>query len=169
MIYLWSVRHTGTRFLFDVLGLEYDVNHLHAFELYKAQGKSIRAISSHTSRQRSHDVVRYYKTVVPLRHPALVATSWKKYDEDGNWLKEWQKLDALTDVFFFPIEQLPYDALEEFVGFSVNRDVEIKVKRHTMGDYPEKKSIESAKDYLGSQWGSVEMALSSGVGKRFYQ
>jgi hypothetical protein len=108
-----------------------------------------------------------YKTVIPLRHPALIGVSHKKRNDDAHsiWVYEWMQMMQVP-AFHFPIETMPFDELEAYLG----RDV----RRHTkpmksIGDYPEKESLEAARDFLGDAWWTVEWCLNTDIGKKYYE
>lgn len=174
MIYVLSVMHSGTRFLWQTLGV---VLHEDLWHISDLPQSNCKAVAAHTVVDGAIEFAKDYKTVVPLRHPALIAVSWKKRIDnklgDGHlrirkeyfdWLEEWKKLDDV-DAFFFPLETRPYDDLEDFTGFSVNRSVDT---RFSIGDYPEKHSIMAAKEYLGDEWSKVVAALNTKIGRQVY-
>jgi hypothetical protein len=86
--------------------------------------------------------------------------SWKKREESG-WIDQWRNIDRIHNPFFFRIEEMPLDELEEFLGFEVNRK---PVHIGSLGDYPEKASLDAAKRYLGDEWRYVEEALKTEAG-----
>ena len=72
---------------------------------------------------------------------------------------------ARVPAFHFPIESMPFDALEGYLGRGVKRDRE-PVK--SIGEYNEKHDISLAKEYLGRDWWAVEAALDTDIGERYY-
>jgi hypothetical protein len=97
---------------------------LHA-HFYTAHLQSIRSFSGQ------------YKTVVPLRHPVAVALSW--WIRRPNLVKgvkeEWENMRRALwgrDVFFFPLETKPFDALQAYLGWGVCR---IQSREGSRGDY----------------------------------
>ena len=82
----------------------------------------------------------------------------RTFDECGaKFWRQWQRLGEL-DAFRFPIEAMPFDELDEFMGFEVFRGVG---REGTIGEYPEKHDIRLAKKALGDLWRYVEMALDT--------
>jgi hypothetical protein len=110
-----------------------------------------------------HKISEMLPTVIPLRHPALIATSFKKRKQ-GGYVKEWMRMCEI-EGFHFPLETKPYDELEEYLGRPVVRDDTVV---NSIGEYPEKDSIQSAKAYLGIDWVNVEAMLATPIGQRFY-
>ena len=142
--------HTGTHYICEVLGLDMGTQ------------------AAHIRREGAIESVQGYKVVMPLRHPALVAVTFKKRgwaERNGwSWLEQWQRLDDVQG-FFFPIETKPFDDLEAYVGYSVDR---IEQPVASLGNYPEKQSLDAAKSYLASEWADVEKALCTNVGSEYY-
>jgi len=115
------------------------------------------------------EMSKYMKTVIPLRHPALVAVSWKKRPKDHNhkttFLEEWLKMCEVDNAFHFPLETMPFDKLAEFTGKPVKRTRE---RIHSIGDYPEKESLKTIQNFLKDDWLLVEQALNTSIGRKFY-
>jgi hypothetical protein len=101
-----SVRHTGTHFLCRAIG----------------DG----VIRMHLDPRCRDEIVALsaaMQTFVPLRHPWLVAATWKEWGYPMPLLLEcFQEIDTLTDPVFFPIESKPFDVLESRLKRDVNRD-----------------------------------------------
>lgn len=111
-------------------------------------------------------LAKRFPTVIPLRHPAMIATSHKKRDPKAGtlWLYKWVQM-CQVPAFHFPIETMPFDELEEYLGRKVRRDRD-PVK--TIGDYPEKHSLEAARKFLKDDWWAVEAALNTDIGRKYY-
>jgi hypothetical protein len=107
------------------------------------------------------------KTVIPLRHPAMIAVSHKKRDSSAGtgFLYKWFLMCQIPNAFYFPIETMPFDELEDFLGRKVNRSTK---PLKTLGDYPEKESLEAARKFLKDDWWAVEAALNTDVGQKYY-
>lgn len=113
-----------------------------------------------------------YPTVTTLRHPArMLVSRCKRADmskkprievAESFW-RQWQRLDGFN-AFRFPIEELPWDELEEFLGMECLRH---NCEVGSIGDYPEKYDFQLAKDFLGDLWKYVEYALDTPDGKRY--
>ncbi len=154
--------HSGTHYMCDVLGLSPGVDTFHPGENKEGH------LYVHTRFEDAINLSKKHKTVVPLRHPGFIAVSWKKRGTAKRkhlslW-DQWSRLDE-AEGFFFPIENKPFDELEDYVGFPVNRKVGVVA---SVGDYAEKKNVDTAKKYLGKDWELVEQMLSTDVGKRYY-
>ena len=109
-------------------------------------------------------------TITSLRHPARIILSHlarreregRKFDECGaKFWREWQRLCKLR-AFRFPLEVMPFDELEEFIGRPVNR---IDRVIRSVGDYPEKHDMELARERLKHLWEYVEYALDTPDGR----
>ena len=107
------------------------------------------------------------KTVIPLRHPALIAVSHKKrHEESGaHFLYKWILMCQIPNAFYFPIETMPFDELEAFLRKKVSRN---RKPMRTLGDYPEKRSLDAAKTFLKDDWWAVGAALNTDIGRRYY-
>lgn len=157
-ILLPTVKHTGTNFTLGVLGgrpTKIDKNG-------NVQNPWADVVMSHFDKRTPHikEYARHIKTVIPLRHPALVAVSWKKRKQSG-WLAEWLNM-CEVEGFYFPMETKPFDELEEFIGAKVNR---LDTVINSIGEYDEKKNLTTARDFLGSDWVDVEIALNTEAGR----
>ena len=115
------------------------------------------------------EMSKHMKTVIPLRHPALIAVSWKKRPKDinhrGTFLDEWMKMCEVENAFHFPLEIKPFDALEAFTGIEIIRHDKLI---NSIGNYPEKESLQTAKNFLQDDWALVEIALNTPIGRKFY-
>jgi hypothetical protein len=115
------------------------------------------------------EMSKHMKTVIPLRHPALIAVSHKKREgqprHDIPWYIQWDKMCEVENAFHFPLETKPFDELEEFTGMKVKR---IDGVIHSIGNYPEKKDLKTMRDFLQKDWDFVEKALKTNIGQRFY-
>lgn len=155
-----TVKHTGTRYLLSLLGnskakLRNDGE--------VDRGSNYNLVHSHFDKRTEHirRLSKSHKTVIPLRHPAFVAVSWKKRKQ-GSFLKEWLNI---CEGFYFPLETKPFDELEDYVGFELNRHQNVL---NSIGEYPEKHSLDAARQYLGDLWSDVEVALDTDIAKQFY-
>jgi hypothetical protein len=167
--FLVSVQHTGTRYLNTCLSDGYgswamtDKGKIDS----RPEGRGI--LHTHLGTQTVGRIRRLKKlpVVIPLRHPARVATSWKYYGSpaSGDWLERWKLMDLFPDAFFFPMESKPFTRLDAYLGREVTRKEGII---GSIGPYPEKKSMVSMQQYLEDQWAEVEEALATEVGRRFY-
>jgi hypothetical protein len=84
------------------------------------------------------------------------------FDECGaKFWREWQRLGELK-AFRFPLELMPFDDLENFIGRPVKR---IDRVVRSVGDYQEKHDIDLAKDKLKHLWEYVEYALDTPDGQ----
>jgi hypothetical protein len=115
------------------------------------------------------EMSRHMKTVIPLRHPALIAVSHKKREgwprHEIHWHDQWLKMCEVENAFHFTLEDKPFVELEKFTGMKVHRFD--KVVR-SLGDYPEKKNLKTIRDFLKEEWDFVEKALNTKIGRRFY-
>lgn len=107
------------------------------------------------------------KTVIPLRHPAFIAVSHKKRDIHAgtHFLYKWFLMCQIPNAFYFPLETMPFDELEDFLGKKVYRSTK---PLKTLGDYPEKKNLEAAKKFLDDDWWAVDAALRTNIGQHYY-
>jgi hypothetical protein len=107
-------------------------------------------------------------TVIPLRHPALIATSWKKRGparkRTPTFLEQWMYMCEATG-FLFPLETKPFEALADYTNLRV-RPLDKVV--NSIGDYDEKRDLQAIKNFLGRDWALVEAALDTEIGRRFY-
>ena len=119
-------------------------------------------------------------TVIPIRHPALIVTSWRKRQwiesirRNGvsvpqsmcleNILRQWNRMGEING-FLFCVEQMPFDELEEYLNMKVNRHHGVV---NSIGDYSEKQDLGSVRAFLKADWSIVEKALQTPIGKRFY-
>ena len=108
------------------------------------------------------------KVVIPIRHPAKIAVSWNKRDDHRKrtptFLDQWVRMDEF-DAFFFPLEEMPFNELEEYLGQSVNR---ARKPLGTIGNYDEKKNLQAMREFLKDDWELVESALETNIGRKFY-
>ena len=157
-----SVRHSGTRTLLSVIGLPHAK--IRANGDIDSGGFDRDVAIAHLDQRTAQlvDMSCNMKTVIPLRHPAMIAVSWKKRDtskySDGSFLEQWQRIPEMVNPFFFGIKEMPFDDLEDYLQMSVNR------KRFcigSIGDYPEKSDLASAKRFLGDDWWMVEQAMDA--------
>jgi len=124
-------------------------------------------VQAHFDDERTETIIdlsRTMKTVIPLRHPAFVAVSWRKRNED-NFLQQWLRMCWVPQAFYFPLETKPFDELQEYTGVTLNRQVGMV---NSLGKYPEKQDLQTARDFLGDEWGDVQTALNSPIGRKFY-
>ena len=163
MILLPTVKHTGTNYLISVLNREKSKLTLDRKNRIKNEDADI--IWSHFDHRMPHivELSKRMKTVIPLRHPARIAISWRKRSQSG-WLDQWMRM-CQVEAFHFPMETKPFDELEEFVGFELNRHND---PINTIGDYIEKHVPVEAGYYLGAEWGDVMKALDTNVGRKYY-
>lgn len=85
MILVASLWHTGTWFTFDLLPVPYT----HKRQIHLDQCVDMSGC----------------KTIVPLRHPDAVATSWASRGLDVSMLeRQWERMTQLQGVFFFPVD-----------------------------------------------------------------
>ena len=110
------------------------------------------------------------RTVTSLRHPARIILSHLQRQSHENRTREdcgamfwrqWQRMGQLK-AFRFPIEVMPFDALEAFMGQPVVHTTSV---HRSIGEYPEKHDMRLAKAYLGRLWAYVEMALETPDGQ----
>ena len=171
-----TVKHTGTHYIMRVLGYNYAkllrdgkvcikkkpcTKHLHTYDI----------INGHFDERADTliEMSKHMRTVIPLRHPAFVAVSWKKRPTDinhrGTFLDEWLKMCEVDNAFHFPLETMPFDKLAEFTGMELNRT---KQRIHSIGDYPQRKDLQTARNFLQDEWALVEQALDTSIGRKFY-
>jgi len=175
-IVIGSVQHSGTYFLTWTVGRNPGRAKIKAdnCQIIIPNAKDGRAQSEYVSIHGHFDhrtellkeLAKTRKMVIPLRHPALIAVSWKARGEDGNrrtptFLDQWVRMDEFPDAFFFTMEEKPFDDLETYLGRPVNR-----IKRYVNKmDYEFPTNV---LEYLGDDRHLVEKALQTDVGKRFY-
>ena len=170
-----TVKHTGTHYIMKVLNYRYAkltrdgrisikkkaCNHSTEYQLINGHFDC----RANTLIEMSKDL----KTVIPLRHPALIAVSWKKRPKDihhqGTFLDEWLKMCEVDNAFHFPLETMPFDELESYTEMTVNRQTEVI---HSIGDYPEKKDLQTIQNFLDDDWPLVLAALDTSIGRKFY-
>lgn len=126
-----------------------------------------------------HQMAAELPTVIPLRHPAFIAVSWKKRERDRaarqrpplpksmmlrNFLLQWERIHEI-EGFHFCVEQHPFGELEDYLGVTVNHTTNVI---HSIGEYDEKRDFVTAKDFLGKDWALVEKALDMPLGRKFY-
>ena len=163
-----TVRHSGSRTLLSVIGLPRAK--LRQDGALHSNGFTDEVIHSHFDRRMPiiMEMSKIMKTVISLRHPAMIAVSWKKRNtskySDANFLQQWLRMPEMTDPFFFKMEEMPFDDLEKFLGLGVNRK---RLCIGSIGNYPEKHNIASAKRFLGKDWNFVEQALDTTAGKLY--
>jgi hypothetical protein len=129
-------------------------------------------ITGHFDIERTETLIemsKHLKTVIPLRHPAAIATSWKKREGRPNhkttWYDQWLNMCEVENAFHFPLETKPFSELEKFTGTRVYHYDQVMA---SIGDYPEKKDLKTMRDFLGKEWSFVEKALNTNIGRRFY-
>ena len=167
-----TVKHTGTHFILNALGYQYA-------DLVKS-GRVRTNISNGGEAPHDYDIItghfdmradtliamsKCMKTVIPLRHPALVAVSWKKRPDHGSFIDEWLKMCEVENALHFPLETMPFDKLAEFTGMGLNRT---RKRIHSIGDYPQRKDLKTARNFLQDEWALVELALNTSIGRKFY-
>lgn len=158
-----SVRHTGTHFIERALGGR-------SCKLESARQHKGGVIQAHFYEHMMPKIMAFnkvLKTVVPLRHPLLIATSWEKRGKPPatGFYREWQRMGQI-DAFFFPLDTMPFDELEEFTGKPVIRDTSVI---NSIGDYPEKHSLEAAREFITKESLTlVEQMLATPIGQRYY-
>ena len=173
-----SIQHSGTHFILRTLGgnsaklKPSDKSRFNTSKLIIWPRKGYKLLQGHFDYARADTLLRmsrHMKTVIPLRHPALIAVSWKKRGparwRSNNFLEQWLKMCEVKDAFYFPLETMPFDELEDFTGLTVNRTDRAF---GSIGDYPEKRDLKTARDFLGDDWALVEEALETQVGRKFY-
>ena len=160
MILLATIKHTGTNYCFSVLNRERTRLTRDGLIEHDAD-----ILWSHFDIRTPYvlELSKRMKTVIPLRHPARIAISWRKRGQTG-WLKEWMRMGEVEDAFYFPLETKPFDELEEFTGFTLNRHDEVI---NSIGDYRERDLVSMGR-YLGDEWGDVFTALETPVGRKIY-
>ena len=111
MIIVPTVRNTGSHFLVDLLG--YDINKALPWkQSHNATEDSL--IFDHISKYNTHfslPLIRENLTIIPLRHPVLVAKSWNDRKRDtAELVDSWEVLVNEID----PLEPyyLPLDVLD---------------------------------------------------------
>lgn len=144
-MFLASVQHTGTHFMRRcfVNGV-WKVDHAHFYTEHKAK------------------ICRATDIVIPLRHPVAVAISWQRRGKEG-FVWEWRRMRWANSPLFFPLENPPWEALEELSDFEIVRR---KDRVTNLGDYPERLAweagdIDIVKNYLGEQWDVCQRLLKS--------
>ena len=112
------------------------------------------------------ELANRFKTVIPLRHPALIAVSHKKRDPNAGtgFLHKWTQMTQIP-AFHFPMETKPFDALEVYLEREVRRN---EVTLGSIGEYKEKNSLKQARAFLGRDWWAVEAALDTEIGEWYY-
>jgi hypothetical protein len=161
-----AVQHSGSYYLVHLLGGV--SSKLKQDGMVSPLGK--RVIHGHYDCRHAviKELSKRIKTVIPVRHPAMIAVSWKKRGpkqwRTDNFLIQWQRMHDI-DGFLFCIEQKPFDRLEEYLGTEVNRTDAVI---HSIGDYPEKQNLETARDFLADDWSLVTQALDTPIGRKFY-
>jgi len=171
-----TVKHTGTHYLIDILHGRYA-------KLLK-DGRVCINKQSCTKKNHNYNLLTAHfdiradvliemsktmKTVIPLRHPALIAVSWKVRPKDqhhqGTFLDEWLRMCEVENALHFPMETRPFDALKAFTGIDVYRHDKTINSR---GNYPEKENLKTMQNFLKDDWLLVEQALTTSIGRKFY-
>jgi hypothetical protein len=166
-VLLPSVQHSGSYYVANVI-CEGKPSHLRRNG--EIARKKTHVIHGHYDVRHEvfKELSRRIKTVIPVRHPALIAVSWKKRGpaqwRTDNFLTQWNRMHEI-DGFLFPIEQKPFDELEDYLGAKVNR---LDRVIHSIGEYNEKRDLETARNFLGSEWALVQEALQTPIGRKFY-
>lgn len=172
-----TVKHTGTHYLMYLLRGQY-AKLLHDGRVcinkkYCNNGThTYKLLNGHFDVRADTliEMSRHMKTVIPLRHPALIAVSWKKRPKDqhhqGTFLDEWMKMCEVENALHFPMETKPFDALEAFTGIQVIRH---DTMTNSIGNYPEKENLKTIQNFLKDDWLLVEQALNTSIGRKFYE
>lgn len=168
-IALPSVQHSASYYVANVIEGRNPSHMRQTGEIVRKKGNS-RVIHGHYDMRHAVylELSRRIKTVIPVRHPAKIAVSWKKRGprqwRTENFLVQWERMHEI-DGFHFCIEDKPFDELEQYLGTKVYRTDELI---HSIGYYDEKKDFVTAKDFLGKDWALVEKALDMPLGRKFY-
>jgi len=175
IIVIGSVQHSGTHFIRRAIGgtcakltVKNDVRP-------RDKRKEFQMVHAHFDERTDalHHWASGNKVIIPLRHPAAVAVSWKKRPDHRKrtptFLDQWKRMDEF-DAFFFPLDEnnltsMPFDELEEYLGRSVSRSSKTA---GSIGDYKEKKNLQAMRDFLQEDWALVEEALQTHIGWKFY-
>ena len=159
-----TVQHSGTHYLLNVI--RKPVGKL----CLSGKVKDRYVIHGHLDKRTEKllELSKGRRTVIPLRHPALIAVSWKKRGparwRTPTFLDQWKRMDEF-DAFFFPLEEKPYKALEEYLRLDV---VRVDKRVNSIGDYPERNDLQTARDFLKDDWALVEQALNTKIGSQYY-
>jgi hypothetical protein len=106
MILVASIFHTGTFFTMNLLPLK----HACVFDEPQPDCKYQLHLSD-PDQALLRKRMRQCKTIVPLRHPDAVASSWLARGLSIKKLEmEWAQMTLLNDVFFFPVDAEDRDA-----------------------------------------------------------
>lgn len=164
-----SVQHSGSFYVANVIAKRNPSHMRQTGEIVRKNRQSHVIHGHYDMRHRVYrELATRIKTVIPVRHPALIAVSWKKRGpkqwRTENFLVQWERMHDI-DGFYFCIEDKPFDELERYLGANVHRTTNVM---HSIGDYDEKRSFETAKNFLGKDWGLVQRALDMPIGRKFY-
>lgn len=168
MIALLSLRNAGTHWTgYTVLGEQYRERWVHTGSLDTALlkiGQGAIAAQSHFDIRNAHIVyllAQFDKVIVPLRAPSEIAKSWAR----RNWRSPGVPNSKLTlvdcwrfmsiclkgkdNIFFLQPERPDYDALEEYLGRKVIRDVPAQNRAESREfQYPPDDVAELADDWI---------------------
>ena len=168
-IALPSVQHSASYYVANVIAGR-DPSHMRQNGQIARKNRSSPVIHGHYDMRHAVylELSRRIKTVIPVRHPALIAVSWKKRGprqwRTENFLVQWERMHEI-EGFHFCIEEKPFDELERYLGADIHRTTNVM---HSIGEYNEKKDFVTAKDFLGKDWALVEKALDMPLGRKFY-
>lgn len=91
MIFVLSIYHCASQFTWDLLrGAGLKVHHMHL---------------SDPDQDRLRDLKARHPTVMPIRHPDAVASSWASRGMGlAELAEQWQRMTCISDVTFLPVD-----------------------------------------------------------------